>query len=205
MDRVRQMAAEIGVDSVTFRAPFLDEGHVSLSADDRARVAEWTPTRTDFNRYDPASQVYTAPRHHSRCGWHYMSSAINWDGTVAPCCTVFEKKHDFGTLSAAGSRYMDVVNNASFRAVRDSFAGRTTEPSGLVCESCPTPFLMDYHSHLNRQIAGYSLATALDLVRHPVRRFRTRRSTPPVLSAAEPVVVPIDDSPAPAVIPLRTV
>jgi MoaA/NifB/PqqE/SkfB family radical SAM enzyme len=185
LDRVRTMAAEIGVDSVTFRAPFLDEGRVPLSAEDRARVAEWAPTRTEFNRYDPANRAGTTARKYDRCGWHYMSAAINWDASVAPCCTLFERRDDFGRL-ADGTSYMSVLNNAKFRAVRDAFAGRT-EASGLVCDACPTPVLMDYHTHVNRQVLWYTASSVLDAIRHPLRRFRARGQVAPILSPGAPL------------------
>jgi len=193
IETVRRMADDLGVDSVTFRAPFLDEGRVPLSAADKTAVGGWAPTRLEFNRYDEASPAHTVVPARPRCGWHYMSTAINWDGTVAPCCTVFEKRDDFGQLSGAGGDYMSIVNNAKFRAVRDSFAGRGAgadgaDPQGLVCLKCPTPFLMDYHSHVNRQILLYSAASALDALRHPIRRFRTRASKTSVLSSGQPPV-----------------
>lgn len=192
IETVRRMADDLGVDSVTFRAPFLDEGRVPLSDKDRSAVASWAPTLVEFNRYDESSPAHTVLPPRPRCGWHYMSSAINWDGSVAPCCTVFEKRDDFGQLSGAGGDYMSVVNNDSYRAVRDSFAGRESKADGLVCLKCPTPFLMDYHSHLNRQILLYSSASLLDALRHPVRRFRERRARADVLAAAEPVAGQLD-------------
>jgi MoaA/NifB/PqqE/SkfB family radical SAM enzyme len=190
---VRRMAEDLGVDSVTFRAPFLDEGRVPLSEMDKAAVSGWAPSLVEFNRYDESSPAHTVVPARPRCGWHYMSTAINWDGTVAPCCTVFEKRDDFGKLSGSGGDYMSVVNNDSFRAVRDSFAGRKAKADGLVCLKCPTPFLMDYHSHLNRQVLLYSATSALDALRHPIRRFRERRAHTGVFPArgteGEPVAV----------------
>jgi MoaA/NifB/PqqE/SkfB family radical SAM enzyme len=185
LDRVRQMAADMGVDSVTFRAPFLDEGRVPLSAEDRARVAEWAPTLPEFNRYDPVHGADAAKRTYDRCGWHYMSSAVNWDASVAPCCTLFERRDDFGSLGD-GASYMSVLNNPKFRAVRDTFAGRS-EKSGLVCDSCPTPVLMDYHTHLNRQLMLYTASSVFDAVRHPLRRFRSRGKVAPILAPGVPL------------------
>ena len=185
IETAKRMAAEMGVDSITFRAPFLDEGRVTLSESDRAEVADWAPTRVEFNRYDPASDAHTVVPARPRCGWHYMSTAINWDGTVAPCCTLFEQRDDFGRLSGTTGEYMQIVNNGSFRAVRDSFAGRGAGASGLVCDHCPTPFLMSYHTHLNRQIAQYLLASTVDAIRHPVARWRRWRTPWPVLTPAE--------------------
>lgn len=186
IDLAKEMAREIGVDSVTFRAPFLDEGRVPLSARDKAMVSEWTPTRPEFNRYDPANATDAIVPKHPRCGWHYMSAAVNWDASVAPCCTLFERQDDFGSLTDAS--YMSLLNNQKFRAVRDSFAGRGPK-SGLVCDRCPTPVLMDYHNHLNRQVMLYTASSLFDAVRHPLRRFRARGRVPPVLSPG----LPIDD------------
>jgi MoaA/NifB/PqqE/SkfB family radical SAM enzyme len=203
IETVRRMAADMGVDSVTFRAPFLDEGRVPLSPRDKEAVAGWAPTRLEFNRYDEASPAHTVVPERPRCGWHYMSTAINWDGTVAPCCTVFEKRDDFGRLSGNGNDYMSIVNNASFRAVRDNFAGRASEAEGLVCLKCPTPFLMDYHTHLNRQILLYSATSVLDAMRHPVRRLRQLGSRRAVLAGGQPVVDVDVDGEADNVFPLQ--
>jgi MoaA/NifB/PqqE/SkfB family radical SAM enzyme len=176
IDTARRMAADMGVDSVTFRAPFLDEGRVPLDDADRADVATWAPTLVEFNRYDPASASHTVVPERPRCGWHYMSSAINWDGSVAPCCTLFEKRDDFGQYAGAAGQYMRIVNNDAFRAVRDSFAGRGAHETGRVCDHCPTPFLMGYHHHVNRQVGLYLIASAVDAIRRPVSRWRQWRS-----------------------------
>jgi MoaA/NifB/PqqE/SkfB family radical SAM enzyme len=184
IDTVRAMAQDMGVDSVTFRAPFLDEGRVPVSAEDKEKIAQWAPTLREYNRYDPDSEAHTVVPPRPRCGWHYMSTAINWDGTVAPCCTVFEKRDDFGRLSGAGQDYMKIVNNDAFRAVRDNFAGRTTGKTGLICDVCPTPFLMNYGSHLNRQVLLYSMTSALDALRHPIQRFRAARKKTALLPPA---------------------
>jgi MoaA/NifB/PqqE/SkfB family radical SAM enzyme len=175
MDRARALASELGVDSLTFRAPFLDEGRVPLSEEDRAAVAGWRPSRLEYDRYSPQSEAYTPVPARPRCGWHYMSAAVNWDGSVAPCCTLFEKKDDFGRLDARPGAYMSVVNNERFRAIRDRFAGRGKTDTGLVCERCPTPFLMGYHRHLNRQVLLYSAAGLLAALRRPLLRLRRRR------------------------------
>lgn len=154
-ERAVQLAREIGTDRLTFLAPYLDDDRFPLSPTDRTLISKWTSEDPAFNRYDATHSEYAGQgakvRH--RCDWHYVSTAINWDGSVAPCCTVFEKKDDFGYLNYdGGDTYMSIVNNAKFRSVRDQFAGRSTERNGLVCERCPTPSLMRYAPQLNRRI-----------------------------------------------------
>jgi MoaA/NifB/PqqE/SkfB family radical SAM enzyme len=154
-EKAARMAREIGTDRLTFLAPYLDQDRFALSPEDVAQVRQWTTDDPAFNRYDATHPEYVGQgaKVRDRCDWHYISTAINWDGTVAPCCTVFSKKDDFGRLNYdKGDSYMSIVNNAKFRSVRDQFAGRTSEGKGLVCERCPTPSLMGYASHVNRRI-----------------------------------------------------
>lgn len=175
IDRARQLAAEIGVDRIVFGTPFLDEGRFPLSAAEREKMANWASTLPEFNRYQPAHPEYEDPRapmeKRTRCDWHYVSTAINPDGGVSPCCAVFEKETDFGTL-AGGARYMDVVNNEQFVAIRDRFAGRRAEPTHLVCERCPTPAIMDYGRIMNRHIAMFTLVQLAETVRRALRLGR---------------------------------
>lgn len=162
VDKAKALAQSIGADRILIRPAFLDVDRYPLPPEDRRLMAAWKPS-------DPLYQIeaLTAPaaaKHHSRCGWHYTSAAINWDGTVAPCCTVFEKKHDFGTVGD-GTSYMDVVNNGAFRAVRDRFAGRLQKPIPHVCEHCPTPAIMDSHHSLNRQILLFTAVALIERIR----------------------------------------
>ena len=173
IDRARQLAAEIGVDRMVFGTPFLVDDRFAMSAEEREKVAGWASTLPEFNRYQPNHPEYEDPRtpmeKRTRCDWHYVSTAINPDGAVSPCCAVFEKETDFGTL-AGGASYMDVVNNERFVAIRDRFAGRRAEPTGLVCERCPTPAIMDYGRIMNRHIAMFTLVQLAEALRRPFRR-----------------------------------
>jgi MoaA/NifB/PqqE/SkfB family radical SAM enzyme len=173
MDRARQLAKEIGIDRIEFRTPFIDLDRYKMPEAQKQVMSSWTAGDRLY-QIGPRTAAAAAKRH-SRCGWHYTSAAINWDGGVAPCCTVFEKRDDFGSLGVNGEKaYMDVINNAAFRSVRDRFAGRTKEPTDLVCENCPTPLIMDYHKALNRQIVFYSLVALIESVRR-IGRTRTKQ------------------------------
>ncbi len=177
MNRASGLAREIGVDSLSFRAPFLDEGRYPLTDEDQRLIASWKPSHPGF---DAARLNHAAISARPRCGWHYMATAINWDGTVTPCCTVWEKKDDFGQYSGnSPMEYQRIVNNDRFRAVRDSFAGRRPNDTGLVCDRCPTPGMMGYHHHLNHQVVLYSLAALMSRLRG---RRRVARHEPPAAS-----------------------
>jgi len=138
----------------TFEAPFLDEGRFPLSEKDSETIASWAPTDPSFNRYTSSGAGGSEEPVASRCDWHYISSAINWDGTVAPCCTVFDNKDDFGKLDYGNdSGYMATINGDKYRGIRNLFAGRSRKPLGLICERCPTPSIMRYGRYVNKRIA----------------------------------------------------
>lgn len=138
-----RMAAEMGVDRICFRPPMLHIDEPDLQLPDRETLLAWAPE----------DKTFRVPRKDLKsCSWHYMSSAINWDGSVAPCCGVHSKRDDFGSL-ANGTTYMEVLNNATYRAARGE-----TDGAGLICASCPVPSIQDYHRDLNRQIAIHTLA-----------------------------------------------
>ena len=162
IEKAKAMAVAIGVDRLIFRPPSLDVDRYPLPGAEKDKMAAWKSSDSLFQ----ISAGDDEARAKARCGWHYMSTAINWDGSVAPCCTLFQKQDDFGSIGKGGEiPYMDVVNNWAFRSVRERFAGKRKEPVKLVCENCPTPQIMDYHKWLNRQIVLFTLVTLLEAVR----------------------------------------
>jgi MoaA/NifB/PqqE/SkfB family radical SAM enzyme len=184
-----QLASEIGVDRFTIAPAILDEGDYDIPEDDRELMKTWVPTDPRLTHYDPTEAADVEPgklrkkgrpgRMSSRCDWHYTTTAINADGAVAPCCALFEKKDDFGKITASeGGGYMNVVNNSKFVAIRNHFSGRSPQPTGLVCEQCPAPNIMNYAKALNRSIILVTVASILYWVGSPFR-FLFRRFTSP--------------------------
>jgi len=187
--RAREMAEEVGVDRFVLGTPYLDEGRFPLSPEDRTATSSWAASDPAFNRYHPDNPEYVDPARpiaeRARCDWHYVSTAVNPDGAVAPCCAVFERGHDFGQLEEGGERrsYMHVVNNERFQSIRGRFAGRRSEPTGLVCEKCPTPDIMNYGQIMNRHIALFTLVALLESLRRPFRPGRGRAAVGSVAPA----------------------
>lgn len=161
IDEATRLASGIGVDRIAFRPPFVEVDRYPLPDADKD-PAQWTPVNQLFHIAPAHPAPLTNP---TPCSWHYMASAINWDGGVAPCCTLYQKQDDFGSLGKSGERsYMDLLNDEAYTAIRDRFAGRRSEPTALVCERCPTPSIQNLHTYLNRQIVLFTLSALLRLV-----------------------------------------
>ena len=178
-----RLASDIGVDRFTVAPAFLDEGDFEIPENDRQLMKNWVPTDPRMSNYDPEEsagveagklrQKGSMGQKRARCDWHYTSTAINADGAVAPCCAMFYKKDDFGKISdSEDGRYMNIVNNSKFVAIRNHFSGRYQQPTGLVCDDCPAPNIMDYAKTLNRWVAYITL---IPFVRGFARLFRILR------------------------------
>lgn len=182
MGRAQELAVEPGVDRLEFRTPFLQTDRFPVPEEDPQSISGWRASNPLFQIKTAGPEPGTKLR--SRCGRHYMSSALNWDGTITPGCTTFEKRDDFGTDGNRGEKasYMEVINSSMFQAARNRFAGRRG-PVQAVCENCPTPMIMDYNEFLNRQVILVTCVALINLVK---RFFLIGQIGRPTLPASVP-------------------
>lgn len=166
IERARTMAADFGFDRINVRPPFLDTDRYDLTDEERAEIAQWAPVNPQY-----ATHVSGAPMR-SRCGWHYTTTTLNWDGTVSPCCTTFKESDDFGSLGRHGEYALaDVVNNDAFRTARAHIANPALPGGDVVCARCPSPSIMDYHRHVYRRIAMLTGVAVIEAIRRGFRRL----------------------------------
>jgi len=163
MNKAKYIAKKIGVDEIRFVAPYIELDAYPIPKEDREEMATWYSSIPKYNRYLPTEATKSklskhiareAKDNYRRCDWLYVSSSINWDGSVAPCCALYKEKDDFGTLGRHGENsYMQITNNKKYRAARDAFAQRINWPTGIACANCTSTELFNYASHINREIA----------------------------------------------------
>jgi radical SAM protein with 4Fe4S-binding SPASM domain len=87
----------------------------------------------------PAQPAQNIPRTDLRrrkdCFWLYNQTAINWDGSVSPCCAIYDPATDFGFLSE--EPFKKIWNNEKYRAARKfSVTGEVQGPM-TICMRCP--------------------------------------------------------------------
>jgi MoaA/NifB/PqqE/SkfB family radical SAM enzyme len=58
------------------------------------------------------------------CAWHYNYSAINANGSVSPCCAIWDEANDFGLIQPGTVSFRDVWNNNLYRKSRGAFANK---------------------------------------------------------------------------------
>ena len=59
-------------------------------------MKDWLPENPAYSKYAYEIRPETKTRQ-TTCKWLWNSAVINWDGSLSPCCGVFEKIWDFET------------------------------------------------------------------------------------------------------------
>jgi radical SAM protein with 4Fe4S-binding SPASM domain len=152
-ETARQLAERLGVDEISF-------GHAFLPVATRDEAMKWLPRDPKNHRYNleelekvwaaretlPESSVGTAMapqesapggmhRRRPRCSWLWTQATINWDGSISPCCAVYDPSDDFGNVSAEPFR--KAWNNENYRASRRFSSKGEVGRTVTVCMRCP--------------------------------------------------------------------
>jgi hypothetical protein len=157
MDAARALALETGVDEIRFGAPQVNE-LVGIHA---PRDPQY---HTELSNLHSAAVMNTPPEDNQEaCVWHYMMSAINWDGSVSPCCVLYKMKDDFGSIGEYGQHpFMQAYNSRSYQSVRAGNSRGMESDSPLVCFQCLAAELRSSKG-LNDNIVHYCKLRALSV------------------------------------------
>jgi MoaA/NifB/PqqE/SkfB family radical SAM enzyme len=133
---IKDSARELGVNQVDMWAIHCDMGR-EIFWDDKTRfekTAKWLPRNEKFCVYD----LTTGARKNrpKTCNFLWIQSAINWNGSVSPCCALYDEKYDFG--NAFDISFTKVWNNDKYRQARKIVRTKKTNKSDLqnVCSCC---------------------------------------------------------------------
>ncbi|MDA0264179.1 MAG: SPASM domain-containing protein [Chloroflexi bacterium] len=128
LDEARQLAGELGVDSLVFKKVDFPHGE-----DDPAEAERWLPRQhPEYLRDEPFHKPY---QEDGRACWRlWRSAVVNWDGGVSPCCYLTDKTEDFGDLNE--STVKAVWNNAQYTTARGLFNKGITPEKWVGCLDC---------------------------------------------------------------------
>lgn len=156
LEKARAMAKDMGVDEIGFTAPCLpfrpgikdewmatDRKYCLYSPEDFPDSPPWEWAAAKDGEGKPKDvdvKVYSGTEKRSPCSWPWTGMTVNADGSVSPCCSVEERKYDFGTLTAGS--FSKVWNNPLYRKarrhIREYAAGKkgSVPASDHACERC---------------------------------------------------------------------
>lgn len=127
----RELARELGVELQLNRAR-TDMGREIFETAEEAleRDGHWLPTDDEYCAYDRDAQ---AAQREPMCTLPWKDTAINWDGSVLACCSVYSEKHAYGNVHDAPFR--EIWNNRRYVDARREILGRG-DTQDTICKTC---------------------------------------------------------------------
>lgn len=142
IEEARKLAKEIGVDELHLRPIRCDMG-MELLMNDEEKIESakaWLPTQDKHSRYNYKTKTKKNPL--SKCLFQTTTMVINADGSVSPCCGVYDEKWDFGNALQDG--VFAVWNNQKYQQARKAVLEKDTANKDLICSYCIKNGFLEY-------------------------------------------------------------
>lgn len=133
--KAREIAKEIGIDFLElgcFRCDMAKEPFLG-NRSQFENVKKWLPKNEAYSYYDYAHKRKKIILEND-CSFLWTRSVVNWDGSVFPCCAVFDKKWNFGNMFR--SNFGEIWNNIRYRASREKVARDKEIGPKTICHIC---------------------------------------------------------------------
>lgn len=122
---MEQMAEELGVDKLLKK---------NIQVETLEEAETWLPSEDKFRRYRYDGNDFTVKKGgQGPCPRPWLTTLVNWDGTVVPCCFDKNGRHVFGKV-AAQAPYNVVWNNKAHREFQDAMLNARDRID--ICENC---------------------------------------------------------------------
>lgn len=134
---IKELAARLGVGLYFREGTLGGKGQSPPLAKDYKLAEQWLSSNKEFHQdYDYFKRQPNIQKGY--CGYLWKIATINWDGSVFPCCWVFESEHKFGNITEQG--FKEIWNNELFRSSRDLFirnsTGKSPGAQKTICYQC---------------------------------------------------------------------
>ncbi len=127
----RKLADELGIELQLNQARTDMGKEIFETAEDAlSRDGHWLPTDDKYCAYDREE------KHAQRevvCTLPWQDTAINWDGKVLACCSIYSEKHTYGSIHDAPFR--EIWNNELYVDARREILGQS-DTRDTICKTC---------------------------------------------------------------------
>jgi MoaA/NifB/PqqE/SkfB family radical SAM enzyme len=133
--KARELAKELDIDNIEINKFRCDMGTEILmdSKSQVENVKNWLPKNEALSMYDYSKGSKKVALKND-CNWLWTQSAINWDGSVSPCCAIWHQKFDFGKVN--GTSFFEIWNNEKYKEARMIISGKLGKPVDNICYIC---------------------------------------------------------------------
>lgn len=120
---MERLAKELGVDRLLKK---------NIQVETLAEAREWLPNEERHRRYHLTENDFTAKNGKGVCIRPWVTTMVNWDGTVVPCCFDKNGHHTTGDLRTAS--FAQVWESGAYQQFRQSML--TQRDSIDICKNC---------------------------------------------------------------------
>lgn len=132
--KIKELCSELGADGLFIEGLRLDMRLELLNPvySGMVNLEDWLPEKGHFSLYDYALKK----RKNKTCNYLWTTTVINWDGSVVPCCSIFEQKYDFGNIFE--ENFLKIWNGSKYTAARGLMGRRgiMNKTNKLPCFNC---------------------------------------------------------------------
>jgi radical SAM protein with 4Fe4S-binding SPASM domain len=127
----RKLAHELGI-KLQLNVARTDMGKEIFETADvaLARDGHWLPEGDEYCAYDREEK--TAQRE-AMCTLPWKDTAINWDGKVLACCSIYSEKHAYGSIHE--QPFHQIWNGEAYTEARREILGQP-DTRDTICKTC---------------------------------------------------------------------
>ncbi len=133
IDQIRKIARTIGVDKLTLKTVSLEMEHTK---EELEKMKNYLPGKEEYSRYKSEGKL-RAKKVGNNCIRLWLSSVVNWNGDVAPCCYDAEGTFTFG--NAFENSFKKVWLNDRYANFRKAIL--RNKKNIKMCSNCPGTLL----------------------------------------------------------------
>lgn len=119
-----QLAAELGADR------FLKK---NVQVETFAEAQQWLPRAERYRRYHLSENDFVVKRGRGVCMRPWLTTMVNWDGTIAPCCFDKNGHHITGDLRT-DANFVAIWNSETYSCFRQNMLTRRETID--ICKNC---------------------------------------------------------------------
>lgn len=125
LPEVKKLAAEIGVDRLLIK---------NIEVHNTQEAKDWLPQNNKYRRYNfDGKTLEVKNKSKKSCGRVWLSTLINWDGSVVPCC--FDKNGDYELGNINSEKNLDQIwQGEKYNHFRKEL--NTNRDSIDICRNC---------------------------------------------------------------------
>ncbi len=135
VQKMKELAKTLNVDRVKLKTVNIE---MDLSKDVKETMKEYLPKSENLSRYKKNGNTLKRKGMKQSCKRLWLSSVINWDGSVVPCCYDPNRRHELGNCLELGFKV--VWNNQKYANFRTAIM--QNKAAIEMCRNC-TGNLMD--------------------------------------------------------------